>query len=150
MRGRPKIEDSRDNQYRVRLNDEESRMLAYVSGKTGKQKSEIFRVALTEYYNNVLLNEMRRAEETAWEMDGISLVRAVKCPSCGGLNRIDLRDESEATSDERQMGPEILYEFDYEETCTICERSFRVSGYISEYPAGALNHEEIKVTPIEE
>ena len=43
-----------------------------------------------------------------------------------------------------------MYEFDYEVHCTSCEGAFRVQGYISEYPIGALNHEEINVVPIEE
>ena len=62
MRGRPKIEDSRTNQYRIRLNDEENEKLNYASKATGKAKSEIFRIALLEYYNNVLLNEINIAE----------------------------------------------------------------------------------------
>ena len=111
MRGRPKKDDSRDNQYRVRLNDEENRMLTYVSELTVKAKSEIFRIALKDYYNKTLLNELHQAEASAWEMERISLVRAVKCPHCGSLNRVDLEDESEATAYERPMGSEILYEF---------------------------------------
>ena len=44
MRGRPKLPDSRNNQYRVRLNDEENQKLEYASTVTGKPKSEIFRL----------------------------------------------------------------------------------------------------------
>ena len=47
MAGRPKKEDSRDNQYRVRLNDDENEMLTYVSQMTEKAKSEVFRQSLT-------------------------------------------------------------------------------------------------------
>ena len=46
MAGRPKKEDSREKQYRVRLNDEEDKMLDYASRATGVRKSEIFRKAL--------------------------------------------------------------------------------------------------------
>lgn len=148
MRGRPKIEDSRNNQYRIRLNDEEEQMLSYVSKKTDRTKSEIFRTALMEYYNKVLLNEIHRDEKSSWEMECISLVRAVKCPACGGLIRIDLADECDQTSTERPMGDDTLYEFDYEETCMLCSCRFRVSGYISEYPAGVLDNEKISLTPI--
>ena len=45
MRGRPKMDDSRDKQYRVRLNTEEDDMLEYASQVTGRQKSEVFRNA---------------------------------------------------------------------------------------------------------
>ncbi len=151
MAGRPKKEDSRDKQYRVRLNEEEDRMLGYASQATGVRRSEIFRIALQDYYNNVRLNQLNMADEEAdWELDGISLTRVVDCPYCGAQNKIDVEDESEVTSYERQMGGETLYEFDYEVHCTSCEGAFRVQGYISEYPIGALNHEEINVVPIEE
>ena len=35
-KGRPTVDDKRDNQYRVRLNDEENQMLAYCSQMTGQ------------------------------------------------------------------------------------------------------------------
>lgn len=151
MAGRPKKEDSRDKQYRVRLNEEEDRMLGYASQATGVRRSEIFRLALQDYYNNVRLNEMKLAEEEAdWSLEGISLVRVVECPHCGAQKRIDVTDESVVTSYERQMGGETLYEFDYEEFCSSCKQAFRVYGYISEYPVGALNHEEINAGLCEE
>ena len=62
MAGRPKKEDSREKQYRVRLNDEEDKMLDYASRATGIRKSEIFRKALQEYYRQVQLRQI--AEET--------------------------------------------------------------------------------------
>lgn len=151
MAGRPKKENSRDRQYRVRLNEEEEGMLEYASQATGVRRSEIFRVALQDYYNNVRLNQMRQADDDPdWELDGINLVRVIECPYCGVQNRIDVTDESNVTSDERQMGAETLYEFDFEECCSSCEKAFRVCGFISEYPMGALNYEEINVEPIEE
>lgn len=152
MAGRPKKEDSRDKQYRVRLNDEEDKMLEYASQTTGVRRSEIFRVALKDYFNKVRLNEMRLDEdEPDWELDGISLKRVVECPYCGAQNRIDVEDKGTVTCDpDRQMGAENLYEFDFEEYCSSCDKPFRVDGYISEYPIGALNFEKIKVSPIEE
>ena len=146
MRGRPKIEDSRTNQYRIRLNDEENEKLNYASRATGKAKSDIFRLALIEYYNNVLLNEINMVEESDWYIDGITLKRAIECPYCHKKIRIDLEDSCSISCDERSMGAETLYEFDYEETCPYCDQQFAVSGYISEYPEGALNSEEIKTT----
>ena len=147
MRGRPKLNDSRDNQYRVRLNNEENRKLSYVSEVTGKPKSEIFRYALVDYYNKVRLAEISNTpDEDAWEIDGISLRRVVECPHCGASVRIDLEDECSTTSCEGQMGPEILYEFDFEGECDICGGRFRAAGHVSEYPIGALNHENICIT----
>ena len=52
MAGRPPKEDSRDKQYRVRLNDAEDEMLSFCSEETGEAKSEIFRKALKAYYEN--------------------------------------------------------------------------------------------------
>ncbi|MBP3199536.1 MAG: hypothetical protein J6N21_21420, partial [Butyrivibrio sp.] len=87
MAGRPKKEDSRDNQYRVRLNDDENEMLDYVSHMTEKAKSEVFRQALTELYQKTKLAEARRdfAEEfsddedyeSSWEEEHVSLQRAI-------------------------------------------------------------------------
>jgi predicted DNA-binding protein len=147
MRGRPKLEDSRDNQYRVRLNDEENEMLSYASLKTGRPKSEIFRLALVDYYNKVRLTELNleSTDEEAWDLGKISLKRVIKCPFCLSQIRIDLEDESQVTCDERDMGPETLYEFDFEGECPSCGRTYRVTGYVSEYPQGALNSEKINV-----
>lgn len=53
--GRPKSEDSRNKQYRLRMNDEESQMLDYISGKTGESKADILRKSLANYYELTLL-----------------------------------------------------------------------------------------------
>lgn len=152
MRGRPKKEDSRDKQYRVRLNNDEDAMLAYASGVTGKQKADIFRQALVDYYNKVRVNEFFPDEEECdWEMDHISLKRVIDCPYCGAANMMDFEDECESWSEERQMGAEITYSFDLVECeCQSCERAFHVSGYICEYPVGAYNYEDIKVEGYDE
>ncbi len=154
-RGRPSVEDKRDNQYRVRLNDEEEKMLTYCSQTTGKPKSQIFRKALEEYYNIVQLNELnrQRALEDMDMMDigGISLKRVIDCPHCGHSSMIDLADyETSSSSTERPMGPDVLHEFDCDDyECAGCGRSFRITGYISEYPLGAYEHEEINVEAIQ-
>ena len=101
-KGRPTVDDKRDNQYRVRLNDEENQMLTYCSQMTGQPKSQIFRKALEEYYQTVQLNEMEMG------MDGISMRRVIKCPHCGSANAIDLSDYSTGDYEsERQMGPKF-------------------------------------------
>ena len=160
MAGRPKKEDSRDNQYRVRLNDDENEMLDYVSRMTEKAKSEVFRQALTELYQKTKLAEARRdfegefdqseEYEPTWEDEHVSLKRTIDCPYCGHTHMMDFEDDCESSSSERSMGPEILYEFDLDDcVCEKCGKQFRVKGFICEYPMGCYNHEGIDVEPID-
>lgn len=152
MLGRPKKENSREKQYRVRLNDKEDEMLAFASKATGVPKSEIFRKALQEYCEKVKLQQAAEeiGDDTSWEDNRISLQRAVECPYCAAKNRIDLEDEGSVSTSERQMGDEALYEFEnVEYQCHSCGRTFTVSGYISEYPIGAFNAESLKIEPTE-
>lgn len=147
VRGRPKKEDSRNKQYRVRLNEQEDRMLTYASALVGKQKSEIFRRALEDYYNKIRINEcIMKEEECDWEMDHISLKRVVDCPYCGKGNRIDFENECESCSEERQMGVEITYSFEMDNyECRVCGRKLYVSGCICEYPVGVYSYDHIKI-----
>lgn len=163
MAGRPQKEDSRDKQYRVRLNDVEDDMLSFCSQETGEAKSEIFRKALkayyenTKYFKNVLKEQAEGydADELDFEnyegyenygIDHISLKRSISCPYCGSENNMDFEDECTTTSEERQMGPQITYSFDLKRyTCEECNKDFRVYGSIWEYPMGAYNYEEINV-----
>lgn len=145
--GRPKIDDVRDKLYRVRVNDEEEQMLNYICNRTGQRKADIFRTAVREYYNR----ERDREYNDYYEPDGISLKRIVDCPYCGAANRIDLEDECDVSTDERSMGTEAVYEFDTTAfDCEKCGETFRVRGYINEYPMGAFNFEEINVEKYDE
>ena len=73
-KGRPVVEDKRDNQYRVLMNDEEDTMLAYCSRVTGMPKSQIFRKGIEVLYQQIQLNEANA------EYDGhISLKRVIVC-----------------------------------------------------------------------
>lgn len=151
MVGRPKKDDSRDKQYRVRLNDKEDDMLAFASKVTGIPKSEIFRKAMQDYYEKVKLQQAANeiGNDAEWEDDRLSLQRAVDCPYCSEKNRIDLQDGARVTTSDRQMGEEILYEFEEAEyKCRVCNQTFTVSGYISEYPIGAFNAEKLIIAPI--
>jgi DNA helicase HerA-like ATPase len=56
MRGRSKLADSREIQYRVRLNNEENQMISYISEKTGKAKAEIFRIAMRLFSGKLHIN----------------------------------------------------------------------------------------------
>ncbi len=148
-KGRPTVDDKRDNQYRVRLNDEEDQMLTYCSKATGKPKSQIFRKALSEYYATVRLNELNsQSEYDTIELDGISMKRVIECPYCGAANAINLADYStDECTVERQMGRETQHWFDCDAVeCAVCGQTFRVNGCITEYPIGAYDSEIIDVT----
>ena len=141
-KGRPIVEDKRNNQYRVLMNDQEDRMLAYCSSVTGLPKSQIFRKGIEVLYQQILLNEADEDYD-----DHVSMKRVIKCPYCGSGNTIDLQDYSTVEySHERQMGPEIEHGFlceDYE--CSYCRNRFTVSGSINEYPIGAYESEHIEI-----
>lgn len=164
MAGRPPKDNSRDKQYRVRINDEEDKMLAFCSQETGEAKSEIFRKALRAYYENTkcvktVLKDRSGVDEDYSEdcdfedygLDHISLQRSIKCPYCGEENIIDFEDYSSSSSEERRMGPQITYEFDADDLeCCSCGKCFRAYGSIWEYPLGAYNYEDINVEGNEE
>ena len=126
-------------------------MLAYASERTGRAKSEIFRVALLEYYNKVCLTELNleNSEDETWDLGTINLKRVIRCPFCQSQIRVNLEDECQVTTNDRQMGVETLYEFDFEDNCPSCQKTYNVAGYVSEYPSGALNFEKINVTLVE-
>lgn len=152
MAGRPPKSDCRDKQYRVRLNDVEDGMLNYVSNLTGKQKSEIFRNALEDYYNKVRVREAlyEESEDIGWETEHISLKRIIDCPYCGAPNKCDFEEDFDSWSEERQMGEEITYHFDWEEyRCCSCGKRMHIYGDICEYPVGAYNYEKINVDEME-
>lgn len=153
MAGRPPKDNSRDKQYRVRLNESEDRILKYVSEMTGKQKSEIFRNALEDYYNKVRMQEAIQADTgfAVWDTEHISLKRVIDCPYCDVANKCDFEEAYEPSYDERSMGVEITYNFDWKSyECCSCRRIIHISGYISEYPVGAYDHENIKVEKVED
>lgn len=160
MKGQPYKKNNRDKQYRVRLNNEEDEKLNFCSKETGELKSEIFRKALDSYYENVKLlkniqNEYDATyddnEEYMLEMDHISLKRSIECPYCGNSNNIDFSEDCDTTSEERQMGPQIEYSFDWEDyECESCGKYFGINGSIWEYPVGAYNHQDINIIPYED
>lgn len=50
-RGRPEKKNARNKQYRLRINDEEERMLNYLAFNAGLPKSEILRKGIKCLYN---------------------------------------------------------------------------------------------------
>ena len=102
---------------------------------------------LDEYYQ-YLQEEDENEEE--WEMEGINLKRLIECPYCTTKHEIDFAEDCEESSEERQMGSEITYNFNLEYECSICKRKFGIHGYICEYPVGAYNDQQIKIEEYEE
>ena len=102
-KGRLILEDKRDNQYRVLMNDDENTMPAYCSRVTGMPKSQIFRKGIEVLYQKLQMNEA-----DAGYNDHISLKSVIRCPHCEFGNTINLDEFSTGDqSHERQMGPEI-------------------------------------------
>ena len=56
-------------------------------------------------------------------------------------------DDCDVCEDEdRPMGSEITYSFDWPEyECSSCRKEMHISGYICEYPVGVYNYEDINV-----
>ena len=50
-RGRPRKEEARRGQYRLRTNEEEEKMLDYIHENTGETKADILRRGLKTLYN---------------------------------------------------------------------------------------------------
>ena len=57
---RPKKDDARTITYKVRLNEEENRMLTEASAYASSPKSEVFRTALYDYHQSVRRDQAKR------------------------------------------------------------------------------------------
>lgn len=81
-----------------------------------------------------------------YEEDNI-LKKNITCPNCGNLINIDLSHYiTDTSSHERNMGEEIVYSIDKQkEKCSFCIYEYTINGYISEYPIGAENYNDIKI-----
>lgn len=101
---------------------------------------------------DLMISKRRMAIRGNYVDDGlINLERIVQCPYCSSDNIIDVGVISDISNYEREMGPETLYEFDEDDIkCQNCSRAFRVHGFVSEYPQGSNETEEIKVEGITE
>lgn len=101
---------------------------------------------------DIMIPKRRMAIRGSYIDDGlINLERIVQCPYCSSDNIIDVGDISNDSNYERAMGTEIMYEFDVDDIkCQNCGRSFRVYGFVSEYPQGSSGIEEIKVEGVTE
>ena len=80
---RPKKDDARDIVYKVRLNEEEDRILTEASEWTEQAKSEVFRKALLDYYKAVKVSKYisdSDMEASGWAFDHISQQIIITCP----------------------------------------------------------------------
>ncbi len=121
----------------------------------GKAEFESFD---TNHYWDIITQREAEGEEfidveDMYDYRPVSLIREIQCPYCGEVLTIDLEDfQYDQSSDvhENGMGPDIMYWFDSEDNieCPSCERRFKVSGWIREYPAGAYDSENIEVEKI--
>lgn len=75
------------------------------------------------------------------------LKKNIYCPKCGNSINIDLSEYiTDTSSYERGMGEEIVYSIDNQkEKCSFCIYEYTINGYISEYPIGAENYNNIKI-----
>ncbi|HET6913824.1 MAG TPA: hypothetical protein VFH71_10870 [Rhodanobacteraceae bacterium] len=71
----------------------------------------------------------------------------VKCEGCKKLHEICSTDFDfeEVGAEEREMGPEIAYEGNYEFQCE-CEKKIEITHRFWEYPVGAENYKETEVS----
>lgn len=68
----------------------------------------------------------------------------VKCKKCNKLHDISPEDfdEPETTSDERSMGYETQYTWEFEFNCDKCNNELKITIEGYEYPVGILNYQE--------
>ena len=112
----------------------------------------------TDYHWDVIIERESKGDEFMDfdEMDGyypISLTRTLNCSYCGQKLKIDLEDYgTDSSSDENNMGSDIVYYFDSEDSleCPLCAKRYQVTGWIREYPLGAYDSEEINIVEIGE
>ena len=70
----------------------------------------------------------------------------IQCSQCGNMIKIDKHElDYESSSYERNMGPEVMYEFHGDYDCPNCSNSVRFSLYGSEYPIGAFNYQNHEI-----
>jgi len=71
----------------------------------------------------------------------------VKCKKCNKLYNINPEDFDgpETTSDERSMGYETQYIWEYEFICDKCKNELKITVEGFEYPTGILNYQEFNV-----
>lgn len=70
----------------------------------------------------------------------------IQCGQCCNIIKIDKHDlDYETSSYERNMGPEVMYEFFGDYDCPECNTPILFTIYGSEYPIGAFNYENYDI-----
>lgn len=122
-----------------------------------KKKFETFYT--DHYWNEISQREACGEEfidiEDMYSYQAVSLICTVECPYCSAEQEVDLEDFESGTSsytNEIGMGEDMVYYFDSEDNleCPACHRKYRVSGWISEYPIGAYDSEDVNVEELPE
>lgn len=124
------------------------------------EDKEEFETFHTERYWDIITERESKGEEFVdfedlYGYQPVSLIRTVTCPYCGEELEVDLEDyETDVSSydNENGMGEDMVYSFDSEDNieCPSCQRKYRVSGWIREYPIGAYDSEEVDVDELPE
>lgn len=124
------------------------------------EDKEEFETFHTEHYLDIIKERESKGEEfidfeDLYGYQPVSLVRTVKCPYCSEELEVDLEDyETDVSSYDNEigMGEDMVYSFDSEENieCPACQRKYRVSGWIREYPIGAYDSEDVIVVELPE
>lgn len=124
------------------------------------EDKEEFETFHKERYWDIITERESKGEEFVdfedlYGYQPVSLIRTVTCPYCGEELEVDLEDyETDVSSydNENGMGEDMVYSFDSEDNieCPACQRKYRVSGWIREYPIGAYDSEEVDVDELPE
>lgn len=124
------------------------------------EDKEEFETFHTERYWDIITERESKGEEFVdfedlYGYQPVSLIRTVTCPYCGEELEVDLEDyETDVSSydNENGMGEDMVYSFDSEDNieCPACQRKYRVSGWIREYPIGAYDSEKVDVDELPE
>ena len=124
------------------------------------EDKEEFETFHTERYWDIITERESKGEEFVdfedlYGYQPVSLIRTVTCPYCGEELEVDLEDyETDVSSydNENGMGEDMVYSFDSEDNieCPACQRKYRDSGWIREYPIGAYDSEEVDVDELPE
>ena len=71
----------------------------------------------------------------------------IQCIQCSNIMQVDKHKmDYESYSYERNMGPEVMYEFHGDYDCPNCGNSVHFSIYGSEYPIGAFDYQDYQIT----
>ena len=107
---------------------------------------------------NACWNFIQQKEEDGevfMDPDYSVFLQIITCPYCGSEEEVDLEEYSTDdywTERENGMGPDIMHYFDSGEIhrCIICNRVFKIHGWIEEYPVGAWDSDNIEIEDIED